>query len=85
MVGPTIARPHLQCSAPLGTEIRVARFWRALFCAFALAELFLSETMKQLVIEPRMVTEGSLGAFIGLSALLAINLLGIGSFVFGWW
>jgi hypothetical protein len=41
--------------------------------------------MKQLVSEPRLVTEGSLGAFIGLSALLAINLLGIGSFVFGWW
>jgi hypothetical protein len=60
-------------------------FWRALFCTFAAAELFLRQTMKQLVSEPRLVTEGSLGAFIGLSALLVINFLGIGSFVFGWW
>ena len=41
--------------------------------------------MKQPVSETRPVTEGSLGAFIGLSALLVINLLGIGSFVVGWW
>jgi hypothetical protein len=39
--------------------------------------------MKQPVNETRPVTQGSLGAFIGLCALL--NLLGIGNVFFGWW
>ena len=41
--------------------------------------------MNQPVSETQPLTRGSLGAFIGLSALLAINILGIGYFIFGWW
>ena len=41
--------------------------------------------MNQPVSETRVVTQGSLGAFVGLCALLGINLLGIGNFFLGWW
>ena len=41
--------------------------------------------MNQPLRETRPATQGSLGAFIGLCALLAINLLGIGNLFFGWW
>ena len=78
----------------VGTEISFVRFYAAANTAGTAAALFFSpasagliraETMKQPVSETRTVTQGSLGAFIGLCALLAINLLGIGNVFFGWW
>jgi hypothetical protein len=76
----------------LGTEISFVRFLAAAATCHVMAlflsplgRLFFGGTMNQPLRETRPVTQGSLGAFIGLCALLAINLLGIGNLFFGWW